>query len=162
MKAVLDVARSQGYREEENSVTILQSACVLPRVKAKVKHHDAMDWREVPTFYAKLADQSGMAAKALMFICLTSYRTSEVLQAVWEEFDFDARLWVSPAGGGQGGSIQAGGGCRNRVRHGQSSLDLVLRCSEGEAVFSRPQFAVQGIKAGPVNPLQTVFAFDGP
>ena len=45
----------------------MQNARVLPRVKAKVKHHDAMDWREVPAFYAKLADQSGMAAKALMF-----------------------------------------------------------------------------------------------
>lgn len=96
MKAVLDVAHSRGFREGENPVTIVQSARVLPRVKAKVKHHDAMDWRDVPAFYAKLSAQSGMAAKALMFTCLTGCRTSEVLQAVWSEIDFDKRIWVIP------------------------------------------------------------------
>ena len=55
-----------------------------------------MDWREVPAFYATLAGQSGMAAQALMFTCLTGCRTSEVLQAVWSEFDFDGRIWVIP------------------------------------------------------------------
>lgn len=96
MKAVLDVAHSRGFREGENPVTIVQSARVLPRVKAKVKHHDAMDWRDVPAFYAKLSAQSGMAAKALMFTCLTGCRTSEVLQAVWSEIEFDKRIWVIP------------------------------------------------------------------
>lgn len=96
MKAVLDVAHSRGFREGENPVTIVQSARVLPRVKSKVKHHDAMDWRDVPAFYTKLSAQSGMAAKALMFTCLTGCRTSEVLQAVWPEIDFDKRIWVIP------------------------------------------------------------------
>lgn len=31
-----------------------------------------------------------------MFTCLTGCRTSEVLQAVWEEFDFDALIWTIP------------------------------------------------------------------
>lgn len=96
IKAVLDVAHSHGHREGENPVAIVQNARVLPRVKAKVKHHDAMAWRDVPAFYAKLAGQSGMAAQALMFTCLTGCRTSEVLQAVWSEFDFDGRIWVIP------------------------------------------------------------------
>ena len=38
-----------------------------------------------------------MAAKALMFTCLTASRTSEVLNARWEEFDFDQQLWIVPA-----------------------------------------------------------------
>lgn len=66
-------------------------------MKAKVKHHDAMDWREVPAFYVTLSGQSGMAAQALMFTCLTGCRTSEVLQAVWDEFDFEGRVWVIPS-----------------------------------------------------------------
>ena len=96
MKAVLDVARSRGYREGENPVAVVMDARVLPRVKAKVKHHNAMRWQDVPAFYAQLSQQSGMAAKALMFTCLTGCRTSEVLQAVWEEFDFDDLIWTIP------------------------------------------------------------------
>uniref|UniRef100_UPI0002559101 tyrosine-type recombinase/integrase n=1 Tax=Oceanicola sp. S124 TaxID=1042378 RepID=UPI0002559101 len=96
MKAVLDVARSRGYREGENPVTVVMDARVLPRVKAKVKHHNAMRWQDVPAFYAQLSQQSGMAAKALMLTCLTGCRTSEVLQAVWEEFDFDELIWTIP------------------------------------------------------------------
>ena len=38
-----------------------------------------------------------MAAKALMFTCLTASRTGEALGARWEEFDFDAMLWTVPA-----------------------------------------------------------------
>lgn len=96
MKAVLDVARSRGFREGENPVTVVLDARVLPRVKAKVKHHNAMRWQDVPAFYAQLSRQSGMAAKALMFTCLTGCRTGEVLQAVWEEFDFDELTWAIP------------------------------------------------------------------
>jgi integrase len=38
-----------------------------------------------------------MAARALMFTCLTGSRTSEALNAQWNEFDFDAKLWTVPA-----------------------------------------------------------------
>jgi integrase len=38
-----------------------------------------------------------MAAKALMFTCLTGSRTGEVLGARWEEINFDERLWICPA-----------------------------------------------------------------
>ena len=44
-----------------------------------------------------------MAAKALMFTCLTGCRTGEVLGARWEEFDFDAAVWTIPEGRMKGG-----------------------------------------------------------
>lgn len=96
MKAVLDVARSRGYREGENPVTVVMDARVLPRVKAKVKHHNAMRWQDVPVFYAQLSEQKGTAASALMFTCLTACRTGEILNASWDEFNFDDLLWVIP------------------------------------------------------------------
>lgn len=89
MKAVLDVAKSKGFRDGENPVTTIRDARVLPKVKQKVKHHKAMHWKDVPAFYAELAAKEAMAAKALMFTCLTASRTSEVLLARWEEFDLD-------------------------------------------------------------------------
>lgn len=97
IKTVLAVAKSSGYRTGENPVTTLREAKVLPTVKQKVRHHKAMHWKEVPAFYADLTARSAMAAKALMFTCLTASRTSEVLQARWEEFDFDELLWTIPA-----------------------------------------------------------------
>lgn len=97
IKAVLDVAKSKGHREGENPVTAVQDAGVLPKVTKKVEHHKAMHWRDVPAFYRDLQGRSAMAAKALMFTCLTGSRTSEVLKARWEEFDFIDNLWTIPA-----------------------------------------------------------------
>lgn len=96
IKAVLDVARSKGFREGENPVTAIHEGGVLPKVKAKPKHHKAMDWREVPAFYDRLRERNAMAAKALMFTCLTGSRTSEVLGMRWEELDMKARIWTCP------------------------------------------------------------------
>lgn len=97
MKTVLDVAKSKGYRTGENPVTEIREAKVLPQVKAKPKHHAAMSWQEVPAFYAELQGRSAIAAKALMFTCLTGSRTSETLNAQWAEFDFDNAIWTVPA-----------------------------------------------------------------
>jgi integrase len=44
-----------------------------------------------------LADKSVVAAKALMFTCLTGARTGEVLGMRWEELELDARIWTCPA-----------------------------------------------------------------
>lgn len=97
IKIVLDVAKSKGFRSGENPVTGIKDAQALPKVKHKAKHHMAMGWQDVPSFYAELQLRNAMAAKALMFTCLTGARTSEVLGMRWEEIDLDARLWTCPA-----------------------------------------------------------------
>ena len=97
IKAVLDVARSKGLRSGENPVTAIRDAQVLPRVRARPKHHTAMAWQDVPAFYADLARRNAMAARALMFTILTASRTMEVLGIRWEEIDFENRLWTCPA-----------------------------------------------------------------
>ncbi len=97
IKIVLDVAKSKGFRPGENPVTAIQNAQVLPKVRAKPKHHSAMPWKDVPAFYADLKTRDGMAAKALMFTCLTGSRTSEVLGMKRGEIDLEARLWTCPA-----------------------------------------------------------------
>ena len=97
IKTVLDVAKSKGFREGENPVTAVREAKVLPTVKAKTNHHDAMPWRDVPAFYAELSQRTAVAAKALQFTILTACRTSEVIGARWDEMDFAARVWTIPA-----------------------------------------------------------------
>ncbi|MDU8928263.1 tyrosine-type recombinase/integrase [Alisedimentitalea sp. MJ-SS2] len=97
IKIVLDVAKSKSFRSGENPVTAIKDAQVLPKVLKKPKHHKAMAWQDVPAFYADLKTRNAMAAKALMFTCLTGARTGEVLGMKWGELDFDARLWTCPA-----------------------------------------------------------------
>lgn len=65
-------------------------------MKAKPKHHKAMEWRDVPAFYADLKSRKAIAAKALMFTCLTGSHTSEVLGMKWDEINFKERLWTCP------------------------------------------------------------------
>lgn len=97
IKTVLDVARAKGFRTQENPVTAIKESGVLPKVKAKPKHHKAMNWRDVPAFYADLRTRTAMAAKALTFTCLTGSRTGEVLGMRWEELDFEEMVWTCPA-----------------------------------------------------------------
>jgi integrase len=108
IKTVLDVAKSKGFRSGENPVTAIKDARVLPTVKAKPQHHDAMPWRDVPAFYTELNGRSAIAAKALQFTILTASRTTEVLDMTWPELDFDTQLWTVPA-------VRMKGGKEHRV-----------------------------------------------
>jgi len=54
----------------------------------------ALPYREAPAFLAKLREQPGIAARCLELTLLTAARTSETLEATWDEFDLRAGLWL--------------------------------------------------------------------
>ena len=130
IKIVLDVAKSKGLRSGENPVTAINDAQVLPKVKAKPKHHSAMPWQAVPAFYADLKCRDAMAAQALKFTCLTGSRTGEVLGMKWEEVDQAARLWTCPADRMKGGVV-------HRVPLTDEMLEIIepLRAMQSDYVF---------------------------
>ena len=64
---------------------------------AKVKHHDALPFAEIPAFMARLREMDFISARALEFTILTAVRTSETIGATWAEIDFDAEVWTIPA-----------------------------------------------------------------
>ncbi|SLN17378.1 Prophage CP4-57 integrase [Roseovarius gaetbuli] len=130
IKIVLDVAKSKGFRSGENPVTAIKEAQVLPKVKAKPKHHKAMRWQDVPAFYAGLKSRNAMAAKALMFTCLTGSRTGEVLGVRWDEIDAEARLWTCPA-------VRMKTGVDHRVPLTDEMLSIIepLRAMQSDYVF---------------------------
>ena len=70
---------------------------------AKVNHHAALPYREVPNLMQALHQREGTAARALEFTILTAARTGEVIGARREEVDFDGMMWVVPAGRMKGG-----------------------------------------------------------
>jgi len=67
----------------------------------KVKHHAALDIEEIPEFLAKLNKNEARLFKqtrlAIELMLLTFVRTSELLEARWDEFDIEKRIWLIPA-----------------------------------------------------------------
>ncbi|MEP3633471.1 MAG: site-specific integrase [Shimia thalassica] len=102
----------------------------MPKVKAKPKHHKAMHWQDVPAFYAQLAARNAMAAKALMFTCLTVGRTGEVLGMRWKEVDFENRIWTCPAA-----RMKTGEEHRMPLTDEMVSIIEPLRALQSELVF---------------------------
>ena len=64
---------------------------VLPKPSkvARVDHHRAVPYREVPGLMAQLATREGVGVKALQFAIMTAARTGEVLGARWDKIDFE-------------------------------------------------------------------------
>lgn len=95
IELVIDSARAQGLSDKPNpAVWRGHLKMLLPKLTADKKHHAAMDYSDLPAFYAKLGDT--LPSKALMLTILTACRTSEVLEAKWVEFDLPAKLWTIP------------------------------------------------------------------
>jgi integrase len=47
--------------------------------------------------HGQLSLSNALAAKPLAFMLLTATRTSETLEATWDEFDLDQTIWTIPA-----------------------------------------------------------------
>lgn len=97
IEAILDYAKVCGYREGENPALWKGNLSHLLPQRSKVKrvqHHKALPHAEMSAFWADLAEQAGTGAKALRFTILTAARTSEVLEATWDEVDLDNAVWT--------------------------------------------------------------------
>lgn len=93
IERVLDYAKAKGWRTGENPALWRgHLANILPsRQKLTRGHHKALPYEEMVAFLVRLRTVDGLAARALEFTILTAVRTSEVLNAVWSEFDMSAQ-----------------------------------------------------------------------
>jgi integrase len=64
---------------------------------ARVEHHAALPYFELPAFMSDLRGRDGLAARALEVAILTAARIGEVIGATWSEIDLEGRVWVVPA-----------------------------------------------------------------
>ncbi|MCP4458570.1 MAG: site-specific integrase [Cytophagales bacterium] len=97
IEAILDWASARGYREKENPARWRgHLEKLLPkRTKVqKVKHHEALNYQELPTFFQSIRKIDSVTAKALAFTILTATRSGEARNAYWEEINKD--LWSIP------------------------------------------------------------------
>jgi integrase len=101
IESVLDWATVRGYRSGDNPARWkghLDQVLPARGTIAKVAHHPALPYTELPAFMADLRGRDGIAARALEFTILTAARTGEVIGAQWNEIDTDTKIWTVPAG----------------------------------------------------------------
>jgi integrase len=137
IESVLDWASVRGYRTGDNPARWkghLSEVLAAPGKIAKTEHHPALGYNELPEFMTKVAQQQGVAARALEFLILTATSSSETVNAVWSEFDLANKVWVVPA-------QRMKAGKEHRVPLSDRAIEILQALPrEGEFVFigSRP------------------------
>jgi integrase len=99
-EAILDWATTRGYRTGDNPARWkghLENLLPKKTKVARVEHHAALPYADLPAFMTELRRQDGVGARALEFAILTAARTSEVIGAKWSEIDLEGRQWIIPA-----------------------------------------------------------------
>lgn len=61
-----------------------------------MKHHKSLPYAQVPALIQQIGSNPNVSAKALLICILTATRTSETIQAPWDEFDLEKKLWIIP------------------------------------------------------------------
>jgi integrase len=99
IERILDAARVMGHRTGENPARWRGhlDALLPPAAKLTRGHHAALPYKEVPAFYALLAERPAPSARALSILILTAARSGEVRGMLAGEVDLAAALWTVPA-----------------------------------------------------------------
>ena len=100
IEAVLDFATASKLRKGDNPARWegnLEYLLPSPEKISRKQHFPALHYKEVSELITRLRQVEGVAARALEFTILTAVRTGETIGAVWDEIDFDERVWVIPA-----------------------------------------------------------------
>jgi integrase len=99
IEAVLDYAKATKARTGDNPARWQALKDLLPQPSkiAKVEHHAALSYADIPEFMMKLRSRKGVSALCLEFSILTAARVGEATGARWSEIDLGARTWTVPA-----------------------------------------------------------------
>ncbi len=100
IELVLDAAKARGLREGENPARWrghLDKLFPKPTQVKPVRHHPALPWSEAPKFIRTVSECRGLSYRAIEMTVMTACRTSEVLNATWNELDLVNDVWTIPA-----------------------------------------------------------------
>lgn len=96
---VIRFAIGEGWRDTTIDMKLVRDS--LPQQPRKRgRHFKAMNWREVPAFYASLdyADCTPEVRAALRWLILTASRPGNVRMARWDQIDTtEGKVWAIPA-----------------------------------------------------------------
>jgi integrase len=97
IERLLDWAKARRLRQGENVARWRGHLInLLPKQNRIKEHYAAMPYQDVPDFLLRLRALEGYGAAGLRLAILTAARSKEVIQARWDEFDLEAKIWVIP------------------------------------------------------------------
>ncbi|QCE33486.1 DUF4102 domain-containing protein [Acetobacteraceae bacterium] len=99
LKSILDYAKAREWRSGDNPAEWrgnLNHILPDPSKISPVKHHKALESKQMPTFMKALMQSNGIAALAARFVILTATRSGEGRKALWGEINFKKNLWIIP------------------------------------------------------------------
>jgi integrase len=132
IEAVLDWAAARGYRTRDNPAQWkghLDKVLPPRRQIARVQHHAALPYPEIPAFMADVRARDDVSARCLEFTILTAARTGEAVGAAWKEIDLSGKVWTVPA-------ERMKGGREHRVPLSDRAIEILETLPrEGEFVF---------------------------
>jgi integrase len=100
IEVILDWCRAHEYMKGENPARYQGALSHLLPKASKIKksvHHPALPFQKIGEFMSELRGHSGYSALALELLILTATRTSEIIEAKWDEFNLEAKVWTIPA-----------------------------------------------------------------
>lgn len=108
-----------------------------PSKIAKVEHHAAMAFDDLPALMSELRAATGLTSRALEFTILTAARTTEALGAQWSEFDLEKKIWTVPA-------VRMKAGKVHRVPLSMRAVEIIKELE----TIKRNEFVFPGLKPG--------------
>lgn len=134
IESVLGWATAHGYRSGDNPARwrgLLDKLLPKPSSVAKVTHHPALPYAEMSAFIKELRGDTSISTAALEFLILTASRTSEAIEATFQEFDLANAIWTVP-------SERMKAGRPHRVPLSSRAVEIVKhmkKVSRGKYVF---------------------------
>jgi len=99
IEKVIAAADAQAGRQRLNPARWkgnIDAMLPAPGKVAKVEHHAALPYKQLPAFMQALAERDGVASSALAFTILTAARSGEVRGMTWGELNLRDKLWIIP------------------------------------------------------------------
>lgn len=100
IEVIFDWCKAHEYIKGDNPARLKGAlAHLLPKANKiqKKSHHPALPFQQIGEFMRELRTKDGFSVLALEFLILTATRTGEVLNAKWNEFDIENKVWTIPA-----------------------------------------------------------------
>jgi integrase len=146
IESIWNWAKAHGYVSGDNPAAwkgALQPLLASPAKVQKTLSHPAMPYVDVPRFLLQLKSIESLGSLALQFLIMTACRTSEVIEARWDEINDS--VWTIPA-------ERMKAKKEHRVPLSQEAMELLINCPKtGAYVFGHLHKSKAGIVQKPIS-----------
>ena len=97
IETIFDYAKAMGYFVGDNPAEWKGNLePILGNLKQESRPHPSLPYEQVSEFIQHLRQKKGISSKALEFAILTACRSGEIFGAIWQEIDFENKIWIIP------------------------------------------------------------------